>query len=176
MDGHDERHGHPEIEAGAVDPHLWLDPTNAARIVDIVAAALSDIDPGNADAYRANAAGVIARLDALDRELAARLAPVAARPFVAFHDAYRYFEAHYGLNGVGALALGPEQQPGARRLAEVRETIRERGVVCVFAEPQFEPALIRTVVAGTPARIGILDPLGADLPPGSPPAHRPCPA
>ncbi len=32
-----------------------------------------------------------------------------------------------------------------------------------LAEPRFEPALIETVIEGTDARVGILDPLGADL-------------
>nr|MBN8134100.1 zinc ABC transporter substrate-binding protein [Vibrio vulnificus] len=30
-------------------------------------------------------------------------------------------------------------------------------------EPQFEPAIIETVVRGTPAKIGVLDPLGSSI-------------
>jgi zinc transport system substrate-binding protein len=33
----------------------------------------------------------------------------------------------------------------------------------VFREPNFEPALVDTVIAGTPARSGVLDPEGASL-------------
>jgi len=33
----------------------------------------------------------------------------------------------------------------------------------VFAEPQFEPKLIETVIEGTDARSGALDPLGTSL-------------
>jgi zinc transport system substrate-binding protein len=36
----------------------------------------------------------------------------------------------------------------------------------VFREPQFESALIETVIEGTGADRGVLDPLGADLLPG----------
>ena len=35
--------------------------------------------------------------------------------------------------------------------------------VCVFAEPQFNPAVIETIAGGTSARVGVLDPLGAEI-------------
>ena len=46
--------------------------------------------------YEANAARLRERLDELDRALAERLAAVADRPYVVFHDAYQYFERRYG--------------------------------------------------------------------------------
>ena len=48
----------------------------------------------------------------------------------------------------------------------MRQRIRDRQARCVFSEPQFEPKLIKTIVAGTKVRTGVLDPLGADLEPG----------
>ncbi|MEO1000951.1 MAG: zinc ABC transporter substrate-binding protein, partial [Pseudomonadota bacterium] len=34
------------------------------------------------------------------------------------------------------------------------------------SEPQFEPALVETLIEGTAARRGVLDPLGAEIPTG----------
>jgi zinc transport system substrate-binding protein len=48
----------------------------------------------------------------------------------------------------------------------LRAKIAELGVRCVFREPQFASALVETVVEGTAAAQAVLDPLGADLPPG----------
>jgi zinc transport system substrate-binding protein len=45
----------------------------------------------------------------------------------------------------------------------VRAKIAGLEAACVFAEPQFEPALVRTVAEGTKAKTGVLDPEGADL-------------
>ena len=123
-------------------------------------------DPDNAARYGANLVRLVARLADLDRELADRLDPVKDRPYVVFHDAYQYFERRYDLNAVGAISLGPQRRPGARRLSEVRRQIQATGALCVFAEPQFEPALVATVIEGTAARAAVLDPLGADLMPG----------
>ena len=160
---HDEHahaeHGHAEGK----DMHLWLDPANAKAIVEAAVKSLSDIDPANAGRYQANGKAALARLDALDEELKAALAPVKGAPFVVFHDAYQYFEAHYGLNAVGSISVSEGRAPGAKRLREVRAKIAETGARCVFAEPQFEPALVATVIEGTSARTGVLDPVGADL-------------
>ena len=143
--------------------HLWLDPGNAKTIVEAAVRALSEADPANAERYEANGAAAIASLDALDRELKAALAPVQDAPFVVFHDAYQYYEAHYGLTAVGSITVSEARAPGAKRLREVREKIVDSGARCVFSEPQFEPALVATVIEGTPARTGVLDPIGADL-------------
>lgn len=151
---------------GANNPHIWLDPGNAQAIVRSAARALGRLDPGNAARYDENARALLVRLAALDVELARHLAPVADVPFVVFHDAFPGFAARYGLNAVGALAVSPERPPGAKRLAEVRAHIAAAGVRCVFAEPQFRPALAETVVEGTGARIGLIDPLGVGIPPG----------
>lgn len=146
--------------------HIWLDPRNAKAMVSAIGAALSDVDPPRAQLYAANARALQRRLDVLDQGLEQTLTPLRGRPYVVFHDAYRYLEARYGLTAVGAITVAPDRPPGARRLAEIRARIRNAGVDCVFVEPQFEPALARALVEGTGAKVGVLDPLGADLSPG----------
>jgi zinc transport system substrate-binding protein len=159
-----EPHAHAAAEDG--DGHLWLDPANGKAILRVAAERLAALDPANAERYAANATAAAARLDELDRTLAARLAPVRNRPFVVFHDAYQYFERHYGLAAIGSITVNPENRPSARRLQELRDRIESLGVRCVFSEPQFAPALVRTITEGTKARTGVLDPLGAALPDG----------
>ena len=156
--GHEEG-GHEAH--GETDMHVWLDPRNAEVLVDAIAGTLGAADPANAARYAANAARLRGRLEELDRALAERLAAVADRPYVVFHDAYQYFERRYGTNALGAITINPTQRPGAQRLQEIHARLAQLDAACVFAEPQFEPALVETVVEGTDARQGVLDPLGA---------------
>ncbi|MGH8503338.1 MAG: zinc ABC transporter substrate-binding protein [Gammaproteobacteria bacterium] len=149
------------------DPHLWLDPRNARAIVTHVAKRLAMIDAANAQRYQSNAQGTLARLDALDALIEQRLAPVKRLPFVVFHDAYQYFERRYGLNAAAVITSDPEVSPGARRIVGVRALIEAQDVRCVFGEPQFNPALVETVLEDTGARRGMLDPEGADIAPGA---------
>lgn len=132
-----------------------------------IAAALAEADPANAAAYTANAERIAADLDALDRDLAAMLAPVADRPAIVFHDAYQYLENRYGLSIVGAVTISPDVAPGAQRVAELQETVAGLGATCLFAEPQFTPQVLEVVAEGTGAQIAVLDPLGADIAPGA---------
>jgi zinc transport system substrate-binding protein len=143
--------------------HVWLDPDNAKALVTAIATALSGADPENASTYQANAARMHQQLDELDRALADRLRAVADRPYVVFHDAYQYFEHRYGVKAVGAITINPTLRPSAQRLGEIQDRLQRLDAACVFAEPQFEPALVDTVIEGTSANKGVLDPLGAAL-------------
>ena len=53
--------------------------------------------------------------------------------------------------------------PGAERLRIIRTKVTKGGVKCVLAEPQFKSKLVDTVIEGTSARSGVIDPLGAEL-------------
>lgn len=156
----------PKATAIDADGHLWLDPDNARAIADLAAARLGALDPGNRERYAANARALDARIAALDERLRAQLAPVRTVPFVVFHDGYQYLERRYGLDAIGSITVDPEHQPGARRIAEIRAKIEATGARCVFAEPEFTPALVDTVVSGTKAATATLDGLGAAIPPG----------
>ena len=165
-DGGEGSHDADGHGRGRTDMHVWLDPLNAQAMVEAIVAALAETDAGGTVLYRANGARTRERLAALDREIAARLVPVAASPYLVWHDAYHYFERRYGLRPLGAVSADPERAPGARRVALLRRTVIGQGIRCLFTEPQFEPALARTITAGTTARVGVLDPLGAGLPAG----------
>ncbi|MDO3377795.1 zinc ABC transporter substrate-binding protein [Geoalkalibacter halelectricus] len=166
---HNHDHGHADKREPEPSPdaHLWLDPVNARAIVALALAELSELIPAERERLAANAARLTQRLQDLEAELEGLLAPVREVPFVVFHDAYQYLEKRYRLNAVGSITLDPERTPSAQRVREVQGLIRARGARCVFAEPQFTPRLVATVVEGSGARQGVLDPLGADLEPGS---------
>ena len=84
-------------------------------------------------------------------------------PFIVFHDGYRYFEDRFGLTAAGSVVISPERAPGARRVSELQDKVRELGVVCVFDEPQFDKRLVRTVIEGSDVRSGTVDPIGATI-------------
>lgn len=160
---HESEEAGEEHEGEPYDGHLWLDPANAKRMAEAIVEELSAADPADAAVYRANGDKLQERLSALDQEIATSLAPVKDVPFIVFHDAYQYFDKHYGLAGVGSITVNPEQPPGAKRLRELRQKIVDQKARCVFREPNFEPALVDTVVADTNAKTGVLDPEGASL-------------
>jgi zinc transport system substrate-binding protein len=160
---HAEEAGHEGHEHGEFDMHLWLSPDNARAIAAEAEKVLSQKDPANAEAYKANLAALSEKLSALDKEIVETIAPVKDKPFIVFHDAYQYFEHHYGVHAAGSITVSPETLPGAERLTQIRDKVKTLGATCVFAEPQFEPKLVNVVIEGTPAKSGTLDPEAATL-------------
>ncbi|MDE0883326.1 MAG: zinc ABC transporter substrate-binding protein, partial [Myxococcota bacterium] len=173
FEGHDDDHdvnhdeAHRDDDHFRTDAHLWLDPLNAMRTVEIVAEALINLDPERAQTYRANAAQTRDSIARLDKSLAATFASIEQSPFFVFHDAYQYLENRYGLSVAGSITVSPDRKPGARRLREIQQRISQESVACIFAEPQFSPSVIESVTEGTAARTSTADPLGAELEPGS---------
>ena len=162
-DGHDD---HDEHAHGEHDPHAWLSVENAQTWLNLVAGKLSAADPENAGVYFANAAEARAEIDALVKEVNSILEPVRGRNFVVFHDAYQYFETSFDFPAAGAISLADASDPSAARIAEIQGRVRDEGINCVLSEPQYNPNLVETVLSGTDAKTGVIDPLGFSLEPG----------
>eukprot|EP00913_Durusdinium_trenchii_P008293 g7790.t1 len=158
-DGHhseDEDGGDHDHEGN--DVHLWLDPMNAKAMAAEIEKQLVQADAGHAALYQKNGAELMQKIDALDAEIKETLAPVKDKPFIVFHDAYQYFEHRYGVKVAGSITVSPETMPGAERVKEIHQKVEDLGATCVFAEPQFEPKLVKVVTEGSKAGSGVLDP------------------
>jgi len=150
---------------GGIDPHVWLSTTNAVIMTDEIASVLARIDPARTALYRSNAARLKARLTTLNQELRRQLAGIGGG-YAVFHDAYRYLEQQFALQSAGVVTTHPERSPGAAHLHELRRELADKQVRCLFSEPQFQPRLVAMLSEGLPIRHAVLDPLGADIPPG----------
>jgi len=162
---HENVHEHDHDHSG-IDTHAWLDPENARLWLDTIAGALAAADPENAARYRRNAAAGKARIAAAEQDIRVMLAPVRGARFLVFHDAYQYFERRFGLTVAGAISVSDARRPGPARLARLRDRLAGLDIACAFAEPQFDPGLVGAVLEGGKVRTAVLDPMGADIPPG----------
>ncbi|WP_058911358.1 zinc ABC transporter substrate-binding protein ZnuA [Entomohabitans teleogrylli] len=154
----DEDHHH-----GEYNMHLWLSPEVARLSAVAIHEKLVELMPQSKAKLDANLQHFEAQLAAADKQLTSTLAPLKGKGYFVFHDAYGYFEKHYGLTPLGHFTVNPEIQPGAQRLHDIRTQLVEQKAVCVFAEPQFRPAVIEAVARGTQVRMGTLDPLGTAI-------------
>ena len=156
-EGHDD-HGHAH---GEFDAHIWLDPMNAKEMVLEIAHELSHLDPANEDKYNVNAKATNLALDEMIDDISQNINKDAK--FVVFHDAYQYFEERFGVRAAGALTLNTDVLPGAKQIDEIQDVIKDRGINCIFSEPQFNPKIISTIAEDTNIKTGVFDPLGANI-------------
>ncbi|WP_312055730.1 zinc ABC transporter substrate-binding protein ZnuA [Pantoea brenneri] len=163
-----EKSEQPDADAhhhhhGEFNMHLWLSPEIARKTAVAIHEKLLELMPQDKAKLDANLQQFEVTLADTDKRVNAQLAPVRNKGYFVFHDAYTYFEKHYGLSPAGHFTVNPEIQPGAQRLHQIRTQLVEQKAVCVFAEPQFRPAVIDAVARGTQVRKGTLDPLGTDI-------------
>ncbi|MGL6310777.1 zinc ABC transporter substrate-binding protein ZnuA [Aeromonas veronii] len=161
---HDE--GHEGHHHEGVDPHIWLGPTQAKVIAKAIASELGKLDPANQARYDANLAAFDAKVDAKDKVIAGQMKAVNEKGYFVFHEAYGYWERHYGMSSKGHFTVSPERRPGAKTLVDIRKALEEKQASCIYAEPQFSPAVIESVARNTGAKVLLLDEVGEQVPLG----------
>lgn len=157
----DHHHDH-----GTQDVHIWLDPHQAEQIAQLLADRLTTLDPDNSARYQRNLQQFQAELTAVDQHIARQLAPARGIGYFVFHDAYSHWEQHYQLPALGHFTVNPARAPGAKTVAAIHQALKQAKAKCVFAEPQFKPAVVSAVLRNTDAKLGTLDPLATEIAPG----------
>ncbi|WP_104005353.1 zinc ABC transporter substrate-binding protein [Marinobacterium lutimaris] len=163
-DGHEEAahdHGH-EHDHGGLDVHPWLDPMTGLEAARNILARLIEVYPEQEAQLVSNFERFEASVNAVDRQIWDKLEPLHERGFFVFHDAYTGFVKHYNLNQLGYFTVDPGRSPGARHLAEIRETLEQKQAACVLTEPQFSSALVERITDGLELKTAEIDPLAVD--------------
>jgi zinc/manganese transport system substrate-binding protein len=141
---------------GDADPHAWQSAANVKVYVANIRAALIAADPAGREAFQANAAGYLAKLDALDAEIKSAVAAIPAerRRVISSHDAFGYFQEAYGIEFIAPQGVSTEAEASARDVARIITQIRQLKIPAVFLENVSDPRLMPRVAQETGARIG----------------------
>lgn len=116
-------HGH-----GGGNPHYWLDPHNAEIISASILNGLRRVDPANAAQYEKNRADFVRRLRAQQAIWQTQLAPLAGKPFLAYHDSWAYFARRFRLHIVDIIEPKPGIAPAPARLGALLKTMETQHV------------------------------------------------
>lgn len=130
--GADEEKGDVHHHHGEYNMHLWLSPEIARATAVAIHEKLVELMPQSRAKLDANLKDFEAQLAATDKQVGNELAPLKGKGYFVFHDAYGYYEKHYGLTPLGHFTVNPEIQPGAQRLHEIRTQLVEQKATCVF--------------------------------------------
>lgn len=138
------------------DPHVWGDVSNVVPMVEKLRDELITLVPDQRVAFTKRAAAYIHDLHQVDHWIGDQTAtiPPSRRYLVTTHDAFQYYARAYGLKVVGTLiGISTEEQPSARTLQYLVESIRSVGVPAIFAETTLNPNLITTVATEAGVRL-----------------------
>lgn len=156
-EAHGEAASHDHVhEANA---HVWLSVPNAIREVNNIARGLKELLPDDQAQIEQNRSSYVARLETLDAELTATLAPVKGAEIISFHEAYDYFAQRYGLSIAGAIETHEGGEPGTKELIETVELIRSHGIRAIFIEPDYQGSAAGILARETGAQLCTLNPV-----------------
>lgn len=155
---HDDHTGHHHE---AMDPHIWLDFDNIAKMAKIITAEFSAVDPAGKAVFEKNCKALLAEIDSADAYIKAKLAPYKGREFFVYHAAFGYFAHRYHLKQTAIELGGREIAPA--RLAEVIRKARSSNTRVIFVQPQFNPASSKALADAIGGKVSPLDPLAGNV-------------
>ncbi len=155
-------HAAEEDERG--NPHVWMDPENAATMMRHITEALIQVDPANATEYRTNQASYLRRLDQLRGDLSDRVTRLADRRFIAHHPAWPYFARRFGFQIVGTIQPQSGSEPSALQLHGLIAKIKKERIKVVVSEIQLSQKIPELLAKETGARLVVLTTLPGGLP------------
>jgi zinc/manganese transport system substrate-binding protein len=150
-------HGHDhDRDHGRADPHAWQSVANAKIYVANIRDALIAADPAGKDAYLANAAAYLAKLDALEREVREVIAKIPAdrRRVITSHSAFGYFQDAYGVSFTAPQGVSTEAEASAKDVAAIIAQIKKQKAAAVFLENVTDPRLVEQIARETGAKVG----------------------
>jgi len=141
---------------GKPNPHAWMSPTDALIYIENIRAALSDVDPDNAEIYARNATAYSAEVKALAEPLRERLQeiPQASRWLVTSEGAFSYLARDFGMKELFLWPINADEQGTPSQVRNVIDTVREHKIPAVFSESTVSAKPAKQVARETGAHYG----------------------
>jgi len=146
------------------NPHVWLDPENAATMMRHIAEALIKVDPAHAAEFRRNQALYLRKLDELRTDLGDRLRRLSDRRIIVHHPAWPYFARRFGFQVVGTIQSQSGSEPSALQLQSLITTIKNARIKVIVSEIQLSQKIPDLLAKETGARVVVLTTLPGGLP------------
>lgn len=154
---HDAAKGGEKSSHYGVDPHIWLDFDNAAKMVDTITASLIQVDPNSADFYTRNAKIYQEKLRSLDNRYTTELAQCPQKVIIhAGHFTFGYPARRYHLKYVAAQGFTPDSNPTPKQLISLVKQINKYDLKHIYYEELVEPRVAKTISQETGAALLML--------------------
>ncbi len=152
----DEEHEEHEHEEGEIeyDEHVWLSLSNTKTLCAALSGALQSIDPENAEAYSANEAAYVEKLDALDQQYKDAVDTASVKT-VLFGDRFpfRYLTDDYNLDYYAAfVGCSAETEASFETIAFLAGKVDELGLNSVLTIEGEDHRIAETIVQNTQSK------------------------
>lgn len=143
---------------GGKDPHIWLDPVYAQKMVDNIVEGLSKADPKNESFYKENGESYKKKLQELDGKFTEAFKKTKYKKIMyGGHFAFGYFAKRYGLEHISPYSgFAPDAEPTPQRIAELIKNMKESGIKVIYYEELINPKVAKVISDQTGAKMLLL--------------------
>lgn len=141
------------------DPHIWLSPKLAIKIVEKIEERLSYIDPTNSEYYKNNLELLEKKLFNLDLNFTEGLSNCKNKDVVTAHMAFGYLAKDYGFSQTSISGLSTEEEPSTTEMIKLSNFVRNNNIKYIFYESLMSPKLSDTIAEETGALTLVLNPI-----------------
>ena len=157
--GHDEHAEGGEGHDGDLDPHFWLDPQRMIKVAETLESSFAQVDPANANDYKAGLDKLKTALTNLDTQYTKGLSSCQHNTFITSHAAFGYLADRYKLTQASISGIDPETEPSPAEMANIKSVVQSTGVKTIFTEELVSDAPAKAIAAETGAETSVLSPL-----------------
>jgi zinc transport system substrate-binding protein len=149
---------HDDHNHGAQDPHIWLDPLFAQKMIDNILAGFIKTDPKNKVFYRINSDTLKMELSKLDQDFIKLFKNIKNKTIIhGGHFTFSYFAKRYGLKYVSPYkGFSPDAEPSPQKIAELIKTIKSTGSKTIYYEELIDPKVAKVIAKETGVKMLLL--------------------
>lgn len=141
-----------------LDPHIWLDISNAKIMANNILNGLINIDPHNKNYYIKNSIHYINKLDSLDKEYTKTLNKRKKHIIISSgHNAFNYLSKKYDFKCIAPLSLSPDSEPSPKKISQIISLIKIHKIKYIYYEELLDPKLAKVISKETGIKLLMLN-------------------
>lgn len=137
------------------DIHIWLDPNNAKKIVEIMVNHLAALDETHAEIFHNNANSLIERINSATSEIFIMISNTKIKEYFVVHDAYRYFTNYFNLPDAISITHGDNH---SLSISKMQKLLDSQENSCIILDPTHDVRLPKNIPYSV--RVITINPLG----------------
>ncbi|MFC0876858.1 metal ABC transporter solute-binding protein, Zn/Mn family [Saccharicrinis sp. FJH2] len=158
LEGHHHEGSVAEHEES--DPHLWVSPKEAKKMVEIMYAMLGYSKLFNQSTLDSNYVILQNDLNKLDSLFKDAALNAQQKTFVIYHPALAYIAHDYGFEQISIEKEGKE--PTAAYIKQLIDEVKSKKIKYIFIQKQFDKSNAQVIAEESGAELIEIDPLGYD--------------
>lgn len=163
--GHDAdglHHHDLDCSHDGLDPHIWLSPAALLIQAKTVYKTLREIEPEWADFFTENYEQLEKEIDAVQKNLSTRLAPLRGKTVFVYHPAYGYFCDEFGLRqeAIEIEGRSPKPQQIAAWIEKIKSQPQKPAII---VQPQFDQTAAKAIAEATGCEVVPHSPLERNI-------------